>query len=112
MVLYQNYKEKALDIDSEEESEPREQKSEERLVIHHKPLRSTWSQVSVVSVHPLSLWGGEATVEICSSVAFPLPSHDPGTPRRGPCRLGNVSRNSAGDSENVNFDTSDRKIRS
>ncbi|KAI6054970.1 rho guanine nucleotide exchange factor 26 [Marmota monax] len=53
-VLYQNYKEKALDIDSDEESEPREQKSEERLVIHHKPLRSTWSQLSAVKRNGLS----------------------------------------------------------
>uniref|UniRef100_H0X4F5 Rho guanine nucleotide exchange factor 26 n=1 Tax=Otolemur garnettii TaxID=30611 RepID=H0X4F5_OTOGA len=45
-VLYQNYKEKALDIDSDEESEPKEQKSDEKIVIHHKPLRSTWSQLS------------------------------------------------------------------
>jgi SH3 domain-containing guanine exchange factor len=48
-VLYQNYKEKALDIDSDEESEPKEQKSEEKIVIHHEPLRSTWSQLSAVS---------------------------------------------------------------
>ncbi|KFQ78154.1 Rho guanine nucleotide exchange factor 26, partial [Phoenicopterus ruber ruber] len=47
-VLYQNYKEKALDIDSDEESEPREQKSDEKVVFHYKPLRSTWSQLSVV----------------------------------------------------------------
>lgn len=50
-VLYQNYKEKALDIDSDEESEPKEQKSDEKIVIHHKPLRSTWSQLSAVSVY-------------------------------------------------------------
>ncbi|KAJ8787179.1 hypothetical protein J1605_000522 [Eschrichtius robustus] len=50
-VLYQNYKEKALDIDSDEESEPKEQKSGEKIVIHHKPLRSTWSQLSAVSVY-------------------------------------------------------------
>jgi hypothetical protein len=49
-VLYQNYKEKALDIDSDEEPEAKEQKAEERIVIHHKPLRSTWSQLSAVSV--------------------------------------------------------------
>lgn len=52
-VLYQNYKEKALDIDSDEESEPKEQKSDEKIVIHHKPLRSTWSQLSAVSVYLL-----------------------------------------------------------
>ncbi|XP_060053604.1 rho guanine nucleotide exchange factor 26 isoform X2 [Erinaceus europaeus] len=53
-VLYQNYKEKALDIDSDEESEPREQKSDEKIVVHHKPLRSTWSQLSAVKKNGLS----------------------------------------------------------
>ncbi|GAB1287569.1 Rho guanine nucleotide exchange factor (GEF) 26 [Apodemus speciosus] len=53
-VLYQNYKEKALDIDSDEESEPKEQKPEERIVIHHRPLRSTWSQLSAVKRNGLS----------------------------------------------------------
>ncbi|XP_004834539.1 rho guanine nucleotide exchange factor 26 isoform X1 [Heterocephalus glaber] len=53
-VLYQNYKEKALDIDSDEESEFKEQKSEEKIVIHHKPLRSTWSQLSAVKRNGLS----------------------------------------------------------
>ncbi|NXK54613.1 ARHGQ factor, partial [Chauna torquata] len=53
-VLYQNYKEKALDIDSDEESEPREQKSDEKTVFHYKPLRSTWSQLSVVKKNGLS----------------------------------------------------------
>uniref|UniRef100_A0A8B9TJA3 Rho guanine nucleotide exchange factor 26 n=1 Tax=Anas platyrhynchos TaxID=8839 RepID=A0A8B9TJA3_ANAPL len=52
-VLYQNYKEKALDIDSDEESEPREQKSDEKVVFHYKPLRSTWSQLSVVKKNGL-----------------------------------------------------------
>ncbi|XP_005077982.1 rho guanine nucleotide exchange factor 26 [Mesocricetus auratus] len=53
-VLYQNYKEKALDIDSDEESEPKEQKPEEKIVVHHKPLRSTWSQLSAVRRNGLS----------------------------------------------------------
>ncbi|XP_030350320.1 rho guanine nucleotide exchange factor 26 [Strigops habroptila] len=53
-VLYQNYKEKALDIDSDEEPEPREQKSDEKIVFHYKPLRSTWSQLSVVKKNGLS----------------------------------------------------------
>ncbi|XP_058151162.1 rho guanine nucleotide exchange factor 26 isoform X2 [Dasypus novemcinctus] len=53
-VLYQNYKEKALEIDSDEESEPKEQKSDEKIVIHHKPLRSTWSQLSTVRRNGLS----------------------------------------------------------
>ncbi|NWR57771.1 ARHGQ factor, partial [Bucorvus abyssinicus] len=53
-VLYQNYKEKALDIDSDEESEPREQKLDEKIVFHYKPLRSTWSQLSVVKKNGLT----------------------------------------------------------
>ncbi|KAM8812562.1 rho guanine nucleotide exchange factor 26 isoform 2-T2 [Rhynchonycteris naso] len=53
-VLYQNYKEKALDIDSDEEAEPKEQKSDEKIVIQHKPLRSTWSQLSAVKRNGLS----------------------------------------------------------
>ncbi|NXY82532.1 ARHGQ factor, partial [Alcedo cyanopectus] len=53
-VLYQNYKEKALDIDSDEESEPREQKLDEKSVFQYKPLRSTWSQLSVVKKNGLS----------------------------------------------------------
>ncbi|XP_028927776.2 rho guanine nucleotide exchange factor 26 isoform X1 [Ornithorhynchus anatinus] len=53
-VLYQNYKEKALDIDSDEDSEPKEQKSNEKIIIHYKPLRSTWSQLSVVKRNGLS----------------------------------------------------------
>ncbi|XP_023476909.1 rho guanine nucleotide exchange factor 26 isoform X1 [Equus caballus] len=53
-VLYQNYKEKALDIDSDEESEPRGQKSDESIVVHPKPLRATWSQLSAVRRNGLS----------------------------------------------------------
>ncbi|XP_004598144.2 rho guanine nucleotide exchange factor 26 [Ochotona princeps] len=53
-VLYQNYKEKALDIDSDEESEPKEPKSDEKIVVQHKPLRSTWSQLSAVKRNGLS----------------------------------------------------------
>ncbi|XP_026557433.1 rho guanine nucleotide exchange factor 26 isoform X2 [Pseudonaja textilis] len=53
-VLYQNYKEKALDIDSDEDVESKEQKSDEKIVIQYKPLRSTWSQLSVVKRNGLS----------------------------------------------------------
>ncbi|XP_077204753.1 rho guanine nucleotide exchange factor 26 [Paroedura picta] len=53
-VLYQNYKEKALDIDSDEEVEWKEQKLDEKIVIQFKPLRSTWSQLSVVKKNGLS----------------------------------------------------------
>ncbi|XP_075403060.1 rho guanine nucleotide exchange factor 26 [Tenrec ecaudatus] len=73
-VLYQNYKEKALEIDSDEESEPKEQKSDEKIVIHHKPLRSTWSQLSAVKRNGLSQSVGqeerkrqEAIFEVISS---------------------------------------------
>lgn len=57
-VLYQNYKEKALDIDSDEESEPKEPKTDEKIVVQHKPLRSTWSQLSAVSARLLPCSGG------------------------------------------------------
>uniref|UniRef100_A0A8C3YN18 Rho guanine nucleotide exchange factor 26 n=1 Tax=Catagonus wagneri TaxID=51154 RepID=A0A8C3YN18_9CETA len=73
-VLYQNYKEKALDIDSDEESEPKEEKSDDKIVIHHKPLRSTWSQLSAVKRNGLSQTVGqeerkrqEAIFEVISS---------------------------------------------
>lgn len=49
-MLYQNYKEKALDIDSDEDVESKEHKSDEKIVIQYKPLRSTWSQLSAVSI--------------------------------------------------------------
>ncbi|XP_053246294.1 rho guanine nucleotide exchange factor 26 [Podarcis raffonei] len=52
-VLYQNYKEKALDIDSDEEVELKELKSDEKIVIQYKPLRSTWSQLSAVKKNGL-----------------------------------------------------------
>lgn len=97
-------------MDSDEESEPREQKSEERLVIHPKPLRSTWSQLSAVSVHLLSCRGGEDRV-------VEVPPRGPSLCLPGvlelqgerPCRLGNVSGNSAGASKNVNLGTSDQE---
>ncbi|XP_072474781.1 rho guanine nucleotide exchange factor 26 isoform X2 [Notamacropus eugenii] len=53
-VLYQNYKEKALDIDSDEDSEPKGQKPDEKIVIHYKPLRSTWSQLSAAMFEVIS----------------------------------------------------------
>ncbi|XP_034295066.1 rho guanine nucleotide exchange factor 26 isoform X1 [Pantherophis guttatus] len=53
-VLYQNYKEKALDIDSDEDVESKEHKSDEKIVIQYKPLRSTWSQLSAVKRNGLS----------------------------------------------------------
>ncbi|XP_062901385.1 rho guanine nucleotide exchange factor 26-like [Mobula hypostoma] len=49
-VLYQNYKEKALTLnngDSDEDSDQNVQ-SEEKIVVQFKPIRSSWSQLSVV----------------------------------------------------------------
>ncbi|KAM3932108.1 rho guanine nucleotide exchange factor 26 isoform 1-T3 [Leptodactylus fuscus] len=72
-VLYQNYKEKALDIDSDEEADCKEPK-EDRIVVFYKPLRSTWSQLSVVKKNGLSQSVGqeerkrqEAMFEVISS---------------------------------------------
>ncbi|KAM9317473.1 rho guanine nucleotide exchange factor 26 [Gastrophryne carolinensis] len=72
-VLYQNYKEKALDNDSDEDAEPKEPK-EDRIIVEYKPLRSTWSQLSVVRKNGLSVSVGqeerkrqEAMFEVISS---------------------------------------------
>ncbi|XP_078060921.1 rho guanine nucleotide exchange factor 26-like isoform X2 [Mustelus asterias] len=54
-VLYQNYKEKGLTLnngDSDDETDPivqaEEQKSDDRIIVQFKPIRSSWSQLSVV----------------------------------------------------------------
>ncbi|KAI5097950.1 rho guanine nucleotide exchange factor 16 isoform X1, partial [Silurus meridionalis] len=47
-VLYQNYQEKALHDDSDEDAESREPKADERIVVQYKPIRTSWSQLSVV----------------------------------------------------------------
>ncbi|KAM4772567.1 rho guanine nucleotide exchange factor 26 [Rhinophrynus dorsalis] len=72
-VLYQNYKEKALDIDSDEDADSKEQK-EDRIIVQYRPLRSTWSQLSVVRKNGLSQTVGqeerkrqEAMFEVISS---------------------------------------------
>uniref|UniRef100_A0A8C5MFZ3 Rho guanine nucleotide exchange factor 26 n=1 Tax=Leptobrachium leishanense TaxID=445787 RepID=A0A8C5MFZ3_9ANUR len=72
-VLYQNYKEKALENDSDEDGDSKEQK-EDRIVIEYKPLRSTWSQLSVVRKNGLTQSIGqeerkrqEAMFEVISS---------------------------------------------
>ncbi|XP_077344279.1 rho guanine nucleotide exchange factor 26 [Lithobates pipiens] len=72
-VLYQNYKEKALDNDSDEDAESKEPK-EDRIIVQYKPLRSTWSQLSVVRKNGLSQSIGqeerkrqEAMFEVISS---------------------------------------------
>ncbi|XP_068137008.1 rho guanine nucleotide exchange factor 26 [Hyperolius riggenbachi] len=71
-VLYQNYKEKALDNDSDEDPESKEPK--DRIIVEYKPLRSTWSQLSVVRKNGLSQSVGqeerkrqEAMFEVISS---------------------------------------------
>ncbi|XP_041920035.1 rho guanine nucleotide exchange factor 26-like [Alosa sapidissima] len=47
-VLYQNYQEKALHNDSDEDAESREPKPDDRIVVQYKPIRTSWSQLSVV----------------------------------------------------------------
>ncbi|KAI1893878.1 hypothetical protein AGOR_G00128190, partial [Albula goreensis] len=51
-VLYQNYKEKALHNDSDEDAESREPKPDDRIVVQYKPIRTSWSQLSVVKKTP------------------------------------------------------------
>ncbi|KAL0973521.1 hypothetical protein UPYG_G00205240 [Umbra pygmaea] len=46
--LYQNYQEKALHNDSDEDLESREPKSDEGIVVQYRPIRTSWSQLSVV----------------------------------------------------------------
>ncbi|KAG2462922.1 ARHGQ factor, partial [Polypterus senegalus] len=53
-VLYQNYKEKALENDSDEDLEMKEPKSEDRIIVQYRPLRSTWSQLSVAIFEVIS----------------------------------------------------------
>uniref|UniRef100_A0A672P791 Rho guanine nucleotide exchange factor 26 n=1 Tax=Sinocyclocheilus grahami TaxID=75366 RepID=A0A672P791_SINGR len=47
-VLYQNYQEKALHNDSDEDTEPKELQPIEGIVVQYKPIRTSWSQLSVV----------------------------------------------------------------
>ncbi|XP_062860391.1 rho guanine nucleotide exchange factor 26-like [Trichomycterus rosablanca] len=47
-VLYQNYQEKALHNDSDEDAECKEPRSDDRIVVQYKPIRISWSQLSVV----------------------------------------------------------------
>lgn len=44
--LYQNYQEKALHNDSDEEF--REPKPDKDIVVQYRPIRTSWSQLSVV----------------------------------------------------------------
>ncbi|XP_043120161.1 rho guanine nucleotide exchange factor 26-like [Puntigrus tetrazona] len=47
-VLYQNYQEKALHNDSDEDTEPKQPQPDESIVVQYKPIRTSWSQLSVV----------------------------------------------------------------
>ncbi|XP_072320249.1 rho guanine nucleotide exchange factor 26-like [Eucyclogobius newberryi] len=52
--LYQNYQEKALHNDSDEDADAREPKPDNNIVVQYKPLRTSWSQLSVVKKSGLS----------------------------------------------------------
>ncbi|XP_073671805.1 rho guanine nucleotide exchange factor 26-like isoform X1 [Paramisgurnus dabryanus] len=47
-VLYQNYQEKALHNDSDEDAEPKEPQPDNGIVVQFRPIRTSWSQLSVV----------------------------------------------------------------
>ncbi|KAF7653744.1 hypothetical protein LDENG_00078620 [Lucifuga dentata] len=46
--LYQNYQEKALHNDSDEDADSREPKPDNGIVVQYRPIRTSWSQLSVV----------------------------------------------------------------
>ncbi|XP_038154175.1 rho guanine nucleotide exchange factor 26-like [Cyprinodon tularosa] len=46
--LYQNYKEKALHNDSDEDADSRRPKPDRGIVMQYKPIRTSWSQLSLV----------------------------------------------------------------
>uniref|UniRef100_A0A8C6WH67 Rho guanine nucleotide exchange factor 26 n=1 Tax=Neogobius melanostomus TaxID=47308 RepID=A0A8C6WH67_9GOBI len=52
--LYQNYQEKALHNDSDEDADSREPKPDNNIVVQYKPIRTSWSQLSVVKKSGLS----------------------------------------------------------
>uniref|UniRef100_A0A8C5HWC2 Rho guanine nucleotide exchange factor 26 n=1 Tax=Gouania willdenowi TaxID=441366 RepID=A0A8C5HWC2_GOUWI len=52
--LYQNYQEKALHNDSDEDAESREAKPDNGIVVQYRPIRTSWSQLSVVKKSGLS----------------------------------------------------------
>ncbi|XP_055022835.1 rho guanine nucleotide exchange factor 26 [Boleophthalmus pectinirostris] len=52
--LYQNYQEKALHNDSDEDADSREPEPDNNIVVQYKPLRTSWSQLSVVKKSGLS----------------------------------------------------------
>lgn len=52
--LYQNYKEKALHNDSDEDADSRGPKPDNGIVVQYRPIRTSWSQLSVVKKSGLS----------------------------------------------------------
>ncbi|KAI9538744.1 hypothetical protein NQZ68_012397 [Dissostichus eleginoides] len=52
--MYQNYKEKALHNDSDEDADSREPKPDNGIVVQYRPIRTSWSQLSVVKKSGLS----------------------------------------------------------
>ncbi|XP_035535584.1 rho guanine nucleotide exchange factor 26-like [Morone saxatilis] len=52
--LYQNYQEKALHNDSDEDADSREPKPDSGIVLQYRPIRTSWSQLSVVKKRGLS----------------------------------------------------------
>ncbi|XP_061734518.1 rho guanine nucleotide exchange factor 26-like [Nerophis ophidion] len=46
--LYQNYQEKALHYDSDEDADSREAQADTSIVVQYRPIRTSWSQLSVV----------------------------------------------------------------
>ncbi|CAN9511471.1 unnamed protein product [Ophioblennius macclurei] len=52
--LYQNYQEKALHNDSDEDPDAQEAKPDDGIVVQYRPIRTSWSQLSVVRKSGLS----------------------------------------------------------
>ncbi|XP_072248426.1 rho guanine nucleotide exchange factor 26-like [Leuresthes tenuis] len=52
--LYQNYQEKALHNDSDSDADSREAKPDNGIVVQYRPIRTSWSQLSVVKKSGLS----------------------------------------------------------
>ncbi|XP_029026611.1 rho guanine nucleotide exchange factor 26-like [Betta splendens] len=52
--LYQNYQEKALHNDSDEDADSRQPKPDNGIVVQFRPIRTSWSQLSVVKKNGLS----------------------------------------------------------
>ncbi|XP_061682487.1 rho guanine nucleotide exchange factor 26-like [Syngnathoides biaculeatus] len=46
--LYQNYQEKALHNDSDEDADSREPQADNSIVLQYRPIRTSWSQLTVV----------------------------------------------------------------